>query len=271
MTGRATTLTRLTPALPFGSRRAGRLLERNLLVYRRGWLVILSGFFEPLFYLVGIGFGLGALIGNVQGPGGQAISYTAFVAPALLATSAMNGAVYESTFNMFFKLKYAKTYDAILSTPLGVGDIALGEIGWALFRGTLYAIGFMVVMLLLGLVTSPLALLAVPAALLIGFAAAGMGMTATTFMRKWQDFDLIVVVTLPLFLFSATFFPITAYPEPLRTAVELTPLYRGVHLIRGLTTNTLDWTLLIDVVYLLTIGGIGLNVVSRRLGKLLLK
>ena len=183
----------------------------------------------------------------------------------------MNGAIYESTFNMFFKLKYAKTYDAILSTPLGVGDVALGEVGWALFRGTLYAIGFMAVMLILGLVTSPVALLAVPAALLIGFAAAAMGTTATTFMRKWQDFDLIVVVTLPLFLFSATFFPITAYPEPLRTFVELTPLYRGVHLIRGLTTNVLDWTLMIDVFYLFTVGIIGLAVVSRRLGSLLVK
>jgi len=271
VTSRAATALRITPLLPFGSRRAGRLFERNLLVYRRSWLVIVSGFFEPLFYLVGIGFGLGALIGNVEGPGGTSISYTAFVAPALLATSAMNGAVYESTFNMFFKLKYAKTYDAILSTPLGVGDVALGEVGWALFRGALYAVGFMIVMLLLGLVTTPLALLAIPAALLVGFAAAAMGTTATTFMRKWQDFDLIVVVTLPLFLFSATFFPITVYPEPLRTFVELTPLYRGVHLIRGLTTNQIEWTLLLDVAYLLTIGIIGLAIVSRRLGKLLLK
>jgi lipooligosaccharide transport system permease protein len=271
MATRVTTLTRIAPTLPFGSRRAGRLFERNVLVYKRGWIVIVSGFFEPLFYLVGIGFGLGTLIGNVEGPTGQALSYTAFVAPALLATSAMNGAVMESTFNMFFKLKYAKTYDAILSTPLGVGDVALGEVGWALFRGAMYALGFMAVMFVLGLVMSPIALLAVPAALLIGFAAAAVGMTATTFMRKWQDFDLITVVTLPLFLFSATFFPITAYPEPLRTFVELTPLYRGVHLIRGLTTDSLDWTLLIDVAYLLAVGLIGLWAVSRRLNKLLVK
>ncbi len=261
-----TTLLRIFPVMPFGSRRAGRLVERNLWVYRRGWLVIFSGFFEPLFYLFGIGFALGALIGNVEG-----MSYAAFVAPALLATAAMNGAIYDSTFNMFFKLKYAKTYDAILTTPLGVGDIAVGEVIWALIRGTLYAIGFIVVIFALGLALSPWAILAVPAAMLIGFAAAAIGTSCTTFIRKWQDFDLIFVVTLPLFLFSATFFPITAYPEPIRLLVEVTPLYRGVHLIRGLTTGAIEPMLLVDVVYLLVLGMIGLTIVSRRLGHLLLK
>ncbi len=261
-----TALLRVLPLIPFGSRRAGRLVERNLWVYRRGWLVIFSGFFEPLFYLFGIGFGLGALIGKVEG-----MSYAAFVAPALLATAAMNGAIYDSTFNMFFKLKYAKTYDAILTTPLGVGDIAVGEVIWALIRGTLYAIGFIVVIFVLGLALSPWAILAVPAAMLIGFAAAAVGTSCTTFIRKWQDFDLIFVVTLPLFLFSATFFPITAYPEPIRLLVEVTPLYRGVHLIRGLTTGAIEPMLLVDVAYLLVLGFIGLAIVSRRLGHLLLK
>jgi len=261
-----TTLARIFPVLPFGGRRAGRLVERNLWVYRRGWLVILSGFFEPLFYLLGIGFGLGQLIGDVEG-----LSYAAFVAPALLATAAMNGAVYESTFNMFFKLKYAKTYDAVLSTPLGVADVALGEVTWALIRGALYAIGFVIVILVLGLALSPWAVLAIPASLLIGFAAAAIGTSATTYMRKWQDFDLIFVITLPLFLFSATFFPISAYPEPIRTIVEFTPLYRGVHLIRGLTTGAIEPALLIDVAYLTVLGVVGLAVVSRRLGHLLLK
>jgi len=261
-----TALVRILPLMPGSGRRAGRLVERNLWVYRRGWLVIFSGFFEPLFYLIGIGFGLGALVGDVNG-----LSYAQFVAPALLATAAMNGAIYDSTFNMFFKLKYAKTYDAVLSTPLGVGDVALGEVTWALIRGTLYALGFIVVILMLGLASSAWSLLAIPAAMLIGFAAAAIGTSATTFMRKWQDFDLIFVITLPLFLFSATFFPITAYPEPIRTLVEFTPLYRGVHLIRGLTTDSIEWTMLLDVAYLLILGLAGMAIVSRRLRFLLLK
>ncbi len=110
-----------------------------------------------------------------------------------------------------------------------------------------------------------------PAALLIGFATAGVGTACTTFMRRWQDFDLITVVTLPLFLFSATFFPITPYPEPLRTFVELTPLYRGIHMIRGLTTGTADPTIIIDIVYLTVLGLHRLAITSRRLGRLLLK
>jgi len=261
------TLQRLMPmggAMP--GRRAGRLVERNILVYRRGWIVLVSGFFEPLFYLLGLGFGLGTLVGDIEG-----VPYAVFVAPALMATAAMNGALFDSTYNMFFKLKYAKTYEAILSTPLGVGDVAVGEVTWALIRGAIYAVGFITVMLVLGLVISPLAILAVPATLLIGFATAAVGTACTTYMRRWQDFDLITVVTLPLFLFSATFFPITRYPEPLRTIVELTPLYRGIHMIRGLTTGTADWTILLDIIYLAVLGLIGVVITSRRLGRLLLK
>ncbi|MHB8399063.1 MAG: ABC transporter permease [Candidatus Limnocylindrales bacterium] len=253
-----------------GSRRAGLLVERNAYVYRRTWLVIVSGFFEPLFYLLGIGFGLGALVGNVSGPNGAPITYAQFVAPALLAASSMNGAIYDSTINVFFKLKFQKTYDAILSTPLGVGDVALGEIGWAMIRGTLYAIGFMVVMVILGLASSPLAILAIPAAMVVGFGFAGVGMAATSFMRTWQDFDLVQLVVLPLFLFSGTFYPLSAYPPALATIVELTPLYRGTDLIRSFTTGLLGPSMILDVVYLVAMGLVGLAIVSRRLDRLLL-
>ena len=261
----------LTSGLLIGSRRSLRLVERNLFVYKHGWIIILSGFFEPLFYLLSIGFGLGALIGTVPGPGGEPISYQLFVAPALLASSAMNGALSESTFNFFFKLNYNKTFTAILSTPLSPGDIAVGELVWALIRGGLYAIGFMVVMVVLGLVVSPWVVLAVPAALLVGFAFGAVGMAATSFMKTWQDFDLIQLVVLPLFLFSATFYPIETYPEALRVIVELTPLYQGVDLIRALTVGAISPILLFHVAYLLVMGFAGLLIVSRRLDKLLLK
>jgi lipooligosaccharide transport system permease protein len=260
----------LTAPLFIGSRRSLRLVERNLYVYRHGWLVLLSGFFEPLFYLLGVGFGIGTLVGTVIGPGGQEIPYQLFVAPALLATAAMNGAINESTFNFFFKLNYDKTFVAILATPLSSGDIAVGELVWALIRGGLYAIGFLAVMLVLGLVVSPWIVLAFPAALLVGFAFGAVGMAATSFMKTWQDFDLIQLVVLPLFLFSATFYPIETYPEPLRFIVQLTPLYQGVDLIRSLAVGAISPVLLVHVVYLLVMGFIGLSVVSRRLDKLLL-
>jgi lipooligosaccharide transport system permease protein len=261
----------LSGLFTLGSRRARFLVERNILVYRHGWIVIVSGFFEPLFYLGSIGFGLGALIGTVNGPGGQPISYQLFVAPALLGSAAMNGAVMEGTFNFFFKLRYSKTFESILSTPLSAGDVAVGELIWALIRGGIYAIAFIIVMAILGLIVSPFVILALPAALLIGFAFGAVAMAATSFMRTWQDFDLVQLVILPLFLFSGTFFPIDAYPEPIRFVIQLTPLYQGVDLLRSLVVGHLDPSLLIRVAYLAIMGIIGLMIVARRLDKLLLK
>ena len=262
---------RLGLPLMIGGRRSARLVERNIMVYRRIWIVLVSGFFEPMFYLLGIGFGIGSLVGAVAGPNGQPVSYQLFVAPALMASAAMNGAIDDSTFNVFFKLNYAKTYDAILATPLGVGDVALGEVVWALLRGSLYALGFVIVMLALGLVASPWALLAVPGAMLIGFAFAAVGMAATSFMRTWTDFDYIQLAILPLFLLSGTFYPITSYPPVIQALVQLTPLYHGVDLLRSLTLGQLGPHVVVDVLYLALMGLGGLFVVSRRLEKLLLK
>ena len=262
---------RVAPPLLFGSRRALRLIERNLYVYRHGWIVLVSGFFEPLFYLLSIGFGLGQLVGNVPGPGGREIPYQLFIAPALLASSSMNGAVTEATFNFFFKLKYQKTFESILSTPLSTADIALGELGWALIRGALYTIGFLAVMVVLGLGVSAWLLLTLPAALLISFAFGAVGMAATSFMRTWQDFDLIQLVILPMFLFSGTFYPLDAYPEGLRLLVQLTPLYQGVDLLRSLAVGVVGPSTLVHAVYLIVMGVAGLLIVSRRLDKLLLR
>jgi lipooligosaccharide transport system permease protein len=268
---RVALLTRVLPPMAFGSRRAVHLFERSVYIYRRTWLVLVSGFFEPLFYLLAVGFGIGSLVGTVPGPDGQAVPYQVFVAPALLASSAMNGAIFEVTFNVYGKLRWDKVYDAVLATPLGVGDIALGEIAWALFRGFLYAVGFVLVIALLGLARSPLFLLAIPAAMLIGFAFAAVGMAATTYVRGWQDFDLIQMVLLPLFLFSATFYPIDTYPEGLRLIVQLTPLYHGVDLIRSLSLGVIGPAIFVHVAYLAVMGLLGLVVVSSRLDKLLRK
>jgi lipooligosaccharide transport system permease protein len=129
----------------------------------------------------------------------------------------------------------------------------------------------MVVILVLGLVGSPWAILAVPAAMLLSFAFAAAGMAATTYMRTWQDFDLIQLVVLPMFLFSGTFFPITSYPPALQLIVQLSPLYQGVDLIRSLTTGAVDPSILWHVAYLTVMGLVGLVIVERRLDRLLLK
>jgi lipooligosaccharide transport system permease protein len=266
----ATLAARIVPLPLFGSRRARYLLERNFLVYRRSWVVFLSGFFEPVLYLFSIGVGIGQLVPTVD-VDGRAVAYTAFVAPAMLASSAMNGAVFDATFNVFFKLKYAKVYDAVLATPVSTGDVALGEITWALLRGAVYSFGFIVVMLVMGLVDSVWAVLALPAAILIGFAFGAVGMAVTTYFRSWQDFEWVTIATLPMFLFSATFYPLTTYPAFLQPIVAATPLYQGVALIRGLTTGAVSAGLWWHVLYLGVLGVVGLAVASRRLGRLLLK
>lgn len=250
---------------------APALFERNVRVYRRSWLMLVSGFLEPLLYLFALGVGLGAVIKGVTGPDGQPLTYAAFVAPAMLATSAMNGAVIDVTFNVFFKLKYNKLYDAVLATPVSPRDVAAGEIAWAVARGSLYSSAFLVVMVALGLVSSWWAVLVPLAALLLGFAFAGAGMAVTTFMKSWQDFEWTFLATLPMFLLSGTFYPLDVYPPALRTVVQWTPLYQGVDLVRSLSVGAVHPGLLLRVAYLVVLGGLGLLVTSRRLARLLLR
>jgi lipooligosaccharide transport system permease protein len=159
----------------------------------------------------------------------------------------------------------------MLATPLRPWDVATGEVTWALLRGTAYSAMFILVMLVMGLIESWWALLALPAAVLIGYAFAGAGMALTTFMRSWQDFEFVQLTTMPMFLFSATFYPVDTYPGAIRWLVEITPLYQGVTLERAFTTGTVSWALLVNALYLAAMGTLGLYVASRRLGQLLLK
>ena len=249
---------------------SGRLVLRNYFAYRRAWLHFVTGFVEPVLYLFSIGIGVGQLVPGFDYHGAH-IDYAAFVAPAMLAASAMNGAIMDSTYNIFFKLRFQKLYDQILATPMRTIDVARGELAWAMLRGGIYATVFLLVMLAMGLVSSWWAILVVPAALLIGFAFSGVGLALTTWMRSWQHFEFIQLAILPMFLFSATFFPVETYHGVARWIVEISPLYHGVVLVRELSTGLLSWDALVAVVYLGGLGLIGLSVASRRLGRLLLK
>ncbi len=264
-------LLRVLPLYPLSARRAGHLVHRNLLVARRTWVLFVSGLFEPFFYLLSIGIGIGGLVGEVVTDTGSALSYQQFVAPGLMAAAAMNGAVYDSVFNLFFKLRYSKLYDAVLATPLSPADAAVGETIWALLRGATYSAAFLTIMAVLGLVGSWWAVLALPAAILIGFAFAAVGLAATTYLRGWQDFEFVQLALLPLFLFSTTFYPLSTYPEPLQVVVQCTPLYHGIELIRGLVVGDVGWSLLGHAGYLAVMGLIGLAIGARRLSRLLLK
>ena len=265
----ASHLSRAVP-IPAGAGLARMIVERNLTSFRHAWMTLVTGFAEPVFYLFSLGIGLGALIKDVTTDGGTTVSYAVFVAPALLASSAMNGAIFDSTFNVFFKLKYSKLYDSVLATRMGPRDIALGELGWSLLRGTFYSAAFLLVAWLAGTIESWWALLALPAATLIAFAFSAVGMFLTTFMRSWVDFDYVNLAILPMFLFSATFFPLSTYPAGIRWLVEITPLYQGVALERGLMLGEVDAGLLWHVGYFVVLGTVGVIGAARRLERLLL-
>lgn len=254
--------------------RAAAVTERNVVAFRAGgayWWLVVSGLAEPLLYLFAIGWGVGALVGDVELADGQTVGYLTFLAPALLAASAMNGAVAESTMNFFAKMKFAKLYESVLNTPVTPVEIAFGELGWATMRGAMYSGAFLVLMSAMGLTTPLLALLAFPASLLVGFAFGGLGTALATVMRTWQDFDYVGVLLFTLFLFSGTFVPVASYPAALQVVVQVTPLYHGVELIRAITLDQLSWGLVWHVTYLVVATVAGLAIAARRMTRMLYK
>jgi lipooligosaccharide transport system permease protein len=251
-------------------RQSARIAERNLDTLSAGsWLTLLTGFVEPLFYLLAIGVGLGGQIGDITLPGGTAVSYAAFVAPAMVASYAMSSALAETTFVFVGRLRYLRVYDAILNTPVRPVEVALGELGWATVRVCLYAAGFLAIATGLGYTTPARAIAALPAAGLAALAFGCLGILAATLVRDWQDFDALALVQFALFMFSGTFVPVDAYPAVLRWLVEATPLYHAVALVRAITTGTGGWQQLVHAAYLLTLAALGLAVAARRIGRLL--
>lgn len=265
-------LSRILPARvrALYSGNAHMLVVRGLLGAKtNNWIVVLSGFFEPVFFLLAMGLGLGSFIGEVDAAGEQ-VPYAAFIAPALLAVSAMNGAVYDSTWNVFFKMHFGKLYDAVLNTSMGPLDVALGEISYALLRGLVYATGFLTVMQVLGLNQSWTAILTLPAVVLIAFGFASIGMAITSYMRTFQQMDWISFVMLPMFLFSATFFPLDVYPEAIQRLIQVLPLWHAVELVRSLTLGQISTQLLVHVGYFAGMIALGIVFTTRRLRALFL-
>jgi lipooligosaccharide transport system permease protein len=259
---------RIVPAQVLAARRPHRMLERQWIVNRRGgWTILLTGFFEPLFYLLSIRVGFGSLVGDVT-DGGRTMPYAEFVAPALFAASAMNGSIYEAT-NIFFKLKYEKTYDAVLATPMTSGDVALGEMLYATLRGALYSVAFLATMWALGMTGSASAIAMLPVATLIAFAFSAVAIAGTTYMRTWADFEYVPALMLPLFLFSATFYPLSSYGQ-WGWLVQLSPLYHGVVVVRGLNQGEWAWSYLGHVGVLAAMALAGLSLTARRIDRLLL-
>ena len=260
------------PGASVYSGRAMVMIERALFAAKSSnWLIIVSGFVEPVLYLMAFGFGIGQLIGDIKDGNGNPVSYAAYIAPALLATSAMNGALYDATWNVFFKMHFGKVYQVMLSSSLGPMDVALGEISWALIRGATYSIGFMAIVAPLGLVANAWGLLAIPAATLIAFGFASVGMAITSYMKNFQQMNWVNFFLLPMFLFSGTFFPVSVYPEWIQMVVKAMPLWQGVDLVRSLMLGIIDLSVLGHIAYFVVMIALGLSFTTVRLTALFMR
>lgn len=249
------------------SSRSHLIVVRHLWVLRRRrpyWLLV-NGLFEPFLYLMSIGVGLGQFVTLPPGSVPPGTTYAAFVAPALLATAAMNAAFNEMVANTWWRLRFEQTYQAMLTTPMTVGDIAIGEVVAATLRGGVAAACFLAVTAALGLAGSWWTLLALPATLLITFAFAGAGLAVASVLRDFQDHQYVQLAMLPMFLFATTFYPLSVYAGPMRVLVAATPLYQSIELMRGLTLGQLGPGLAGAAVYLAALGFGGLWFARRRL------
>ncbi|MEW6278531.1 MAG: ABC transporter permease [Candidatus Eremiobacterota bacterium] len=243
-----------------------RVWERNFWVYSRRWMYnILPNFFEPVFFLLGMGVGLGAYVAR----GGQFEGgYVAFVAPGLVASSAMNGGIFETTYNVFVKLHFARIYDAMVATRLSFEDVAAGEILWAVTRAMLYGYVFLFITLFFGVQPHPRLLLALLAIPLIGFCFAAIGITFTSLIDSIDLYTYFwTVFVTPSFVFSGIFFPIEEqFPPALLAVARFTPLYNAVELMRGIVRG--EWEgLWVHALYLLIVGVVLSVFAVRRLGR----
>jgi len=212
-------------------RSAWRLWQRSATIYKRTYkMSIVPNFFEPFFYLLAMGLGLGAYLTRLQG-----VEYIDFIAPGLAASAAMFGATFEVTYNAFVKMTYGKVYDAIGTTPLTPEDIALGEMLWATTRATLYGVLFVVVASLFGVVHSPLVVFVPLAVALIGMHFAVLGLIYTMLIPIIDFFSYFwTMIMTPMFLFSGIFFPLDRLPEWAQTVAWFVPLHQAVNMMRGL-------------------------------------
>lgn len=252
------------------SRRFLRVWQRNLIVYRKIWLVnFLPPLLEPLFYLLAFGVGLSVLVGDISFEG-RSISYLVFITPSLLAITVMQNSFFETTFASFVRMYYQKTFDAMMATPLSLEEVITGEIIWGATKSVIAATIMLAVVSLFGLVTYPEALLVIPLAFLWGFAFGCVGMLFTGIVPSIDMFNLpIFLFITPMFLFSGTFFPLSGLPAWAQKLALVFPLTHLVDMTRlvclGIITRDLLWPLAYMVVFSAVCFPLALSSMHRRL------
>ncbi|EEG77159.1 ABC transporter permease [Dethiobacter alkaliphilus] len=231
------------------NRYALRVFRRNLAVFRSTWKTnIAFNFLEPLLYLAAMGWGLGAFVGEIDG-----MSYMQFIAPGIIASSAMWAASAECTYESYVRMHYQKIFHAITATPINLDEVVTGELLTGVFKSVLYGSVILLVIAVLGLVPSFFAVLIPLVLVLCGFVFAQLGMIWTGIVPKIDSFSyFFTLVVTPMFLFSGVFFPIDALPEAVQAAAWLLPLYHIVVLLRSLTMGAVSAALLIHALWLVT-------------------
>ncbi len=226
------------------------MLWRNIVVFKKTWLTNMTFYFvEPLLYLSAMGLGLGAFIGEIDGT-----SYIQYIAPGIIASSAMWAAASESTYGSFVKMHFQKIYHAMVAAPLYIEEVVAGEILYAVFKAVIYGSIILLVITAFGLVASPWALLTPLVLVLAGFAFALLGMIWTGLVPKIDSFSFFfTLIITPMFLFSGVFFPIEGLPGFVQVAAWFLPLYHAVVLLRSLVFGNVDVFLLVHAAALVLI------------------
>lgn len=235
-------------------RGAAHVWMRNLVVYRKTWaLSLLPNFFEPVFYLVGLGIGLGAYVTrSVQG-----LPYLEFIAPGLIAANAMNGGSFETTYNVFVKMSFQRTYEAVTATPVNIEDAMVGEVLWAVTRAMVYGFIFAVVVVAMGLAPWWTLAALVPVVAVTGWLFAGIGLLFTSFVKVIDLYSFYYTLWLtPLFLFSGIFFPVQGLPHWAQIAAWFTPLYHCVNLAQAVVHGTWGPSSWVDVAWTVVVAAI---------------
>lgn len=223
-------------------------------------------FFEPILYLLGIGFGLGLFVREMEG-----VPYPVFIAPALISISMMNSAFFECTFASFVRMYYQKTFDAIISTPLNMDEVIFGEILWGSTKSIINASIILLVVSIFQLVKFPESLLIIPFSFLVGltFSAIAMCFTAIVPRIEFFNYPTFLFIT-PMFLFSGTFFPLHVLPLPIQSiSFTLFPLTHAVYITRSLTMGAIESQVILSLIWFICVAVIltilSINLMKRRL------
>ncbi|MCX7857326.1 MAG: ABC transporter permease [Deltaproteobacteria bacterium] len=221
-------------------KRAFRVFQRNFTVYKKLYRSsIVLNFVEPVLYLFAFGIGLGSYVKEING-----MSYIQFIAPGIIASSSMFASTYECTYGTFVRMNFQKTFDAILSTPVSVYELILGELIWGAFKSVFYGSIIIITLLTVGIVDSALIVFLLPILFVSGFIFAEISMICAALVPGIDSFNYFYTLFMtPMFLFSGIFFPVDVLPHYLRNVASFTPLYHLTNLCRSYAVGKLAGTL----------------------------